>query len=196
MPSGPVPKRSSQRHRKGGTSFTPPDTAPGARDVVMPDPDPAWHPIALGWYMSLADSGQSFYYQPSDWAMAQYVAEAMSKNLNQGKFSSMLFANVISAAGNLMATEGDRRRLRLELTQAQEADGDSDTDRAIADLLTKFSPEPADDSTEQLSEADRRLARYSLGDDVSSPAERRAGWAAVRIHRTADRIHPLVVRDR
>jgi hypothetical protein len=59
-------------------------------------------------------------YQPSDWATARYVAEAMSKNLNQGQhFSSVLFSAVIAASGDLLATEGSRRRLRLDLDRAR-----------------------------------------------------------------------------
>ncbi len=51
-------------------------SAPGA--VAWPEPEDSWHRIAWDWYLSLGDSGQSQFYEPSDVATAQYVAEAMS----------------------------------------------------------------------------------------------------------------------
>jgi hypothetical protein len=83
--------------------------------VEIPEADPKWNPIALRWYEALGQSGQSDFYEPSDWAEAFYIAEVMHINLQQGKFSSMLFAAVGSASARLMTTEGDRRRLRVEL---------------------------------------------------------------------------------
>lgn len=111
---GPVPKRSDQRRRrnKPEVEIT---TAPGAAVVEVPPADPDWHPIAARWYESLAKSGQSRFYEPSDWAQARYVAEAMSRSLAGAKMSGQLFAAVVSASTSLLVTEGDRRRLRLEL---------------------------------------------------------------------------------
>lgn len=74
-----------------------------------------WHPIAADWYRSLSDSGQAVYFQPSDWAAARYVAEVMSRNLNAGRFSAQLFAACWSAMGELLTTEGARRRVRIEV---------------------------------------------------------------------------------
>lgn len=120
---GPVPKHTSQRRRRN-TDGGPVTSAPGAAEVTAPVADPNWHPLALQWYEALKASGQAQFYQPSDWATAMYVAEAMSINLRQGKFSAVLFASVMSAASNLLVTEGDRRRLRLELTAAEKEDPD------------------------------------------------------------------------
>lgn len=125
---GPVPKRSDQRRRRnnenGQRDVT---TAPGAPEVVMPEANPEWHPAAAGWFLSLADSGQSVFYEPSDWWEAYFIAEAMSRNLNQGaKFSSVLFGSIVSAMGELLTSEGSRRRVRLELERSGQTDEDED----------------------------------------------------------------------
>ncbi|MFQ6194864.1 hypothetical protein [Streptomyces sp. NPDC000405] len=88
-------------------------SAPGS--VIWPDPDPGWHPVASDWFTSLGASGQSQFYEPSDVAVARYVAEAMSRNLNNSRFSAQLFAAVSSAMTDLLTTEGARRRVRIEL---------------------------------------------------------------------------------
>ncbi|MFJ9671080.1 hypothetical protein ACIRP5_09880 [Streptomyces sp. NPDC101221] len=112
-------------------------TAPSANPdgAAAPPPEEDWHPIARRWYDSLVNSGQSFFFEPSDWAQAAYVAEAMSRNLNQGqRLSGQLFAAVISAASDLLTTEGSRRRLRIELSKAEAAEVDS----GIADLMAAY----------------------------------------------------------
>jgi hypothetical protein len=96
----------------------------------MPAADPEWHDTAKHWFESLAESGQSRFYEPSDWWTAYYVATAMSKSL-QGKMSSVMFAAVMSASAELMATEGSRRRLRLELDKNT---GDPDEAASVSAL--------------------------------------------------------------
>ena len=39
------------------------------------------HPAARRWFESLAESGQSAFYEPSDWATAYVLAETMSREL-------------------------------------------------------------------------------------------------------------------
>lgn len=114
----PIPKRSHEvmghrtraemAQRTDGQAF-------GAADVPVPDPDPTWHPVALQWYRGLAESGQAQFYEPSDWATAQYVAEMMHRHLSQAHLSAATMTAILSATTELMCTEGSRRRLRLEL---------------------------------------------------------------------------------
>lgn len=133
---GPVPKRDDQRRRRNAAEVET-ATAPSANPdgASAPEAEPDWHPIARRWYESLVNSGQSFFFEPSDWAQAAYVAEAMSRNLNQGqRLSGQLFASVISAASDLLTTEGSRRRLRIELSKAEAAEVDS----GIADLMAAY----------------------------------------------------------
>jgi hypothetical protein len=90
--------------------------APVAPAEGPPAASDEWHSVARDWYDALGRSGQSRYYEPSDWAVARYVAEAMSRNLCQGqRMSSQMFAAVMSAMSSLLTTEGDRRRARMEI---------------------------------------------------------------------------------
>ncbi len=127
---GPPPKRDAHRRRRGELALgKTADKATGAASVVKPEADPDWHPVASRWFDSLASSGQSAYYEPSDWATAFLVAESMSRELkpqpvvdSEGNVSFVSYppkgaslAAWLKAMTTLMVTEGDRRRLRLEL---------------------------------------------------------------------------------
>jgi len=127
---GPVPKRTEQRRRRN--QDVPVDRAPAAAPFERQPASSEWHEVARRWYDALADSGQAQFYEPSDWATAFYVAEAMSRNLDGGRFSAQLFAAVMAASTSLLATEGDRRRLRLELERAKPgADSASEADGVV-----------------------------------------------------------------
>lgn len=129
--SGPIPKRSDQRRRNNKPTVAI-DTAPGATNVEIPDADPDWIPAARRWYESLAESGQSVFYQPSDWATAWVWAELLNGVLDGGKPSAMMISAWASGATDLLVTEGSRRRMRLELAKAKA--GDPDLDSAVTDL--------------------------------------------------------------
>lgn len=129
-PRGPVPQRSDHRRRAN----KPPidiDTAPGASRVKAPEPLEGWHPIALAWYESLAVSGQSYWYQPSDWAEAVFLAEVMSEALLAGPINGPKLSAILSGSSRLMTTEGDRRRMRIELARPVE---DEDENAAVVAL--------------------------------------------------------------
>lgn len=113
--SGPVPKRSAERRRRNKEAGPIDSVEMPALEVEQPPADENWHPIALDWYRSLAESGQSRFYEPSDWQTARYVADAMSRNLDTTRFSAQLFAAIMSAMTELLTTEGARRRARMEI---------------------------------------------------------------------------------
>ena len=115
---GPVPKRTETRRRKNKPEGAELVKAPAGATVTWPAPDKDWHTIARDWYGSLQKSGQSQFYEQSDVAAAYYVAEAMSRNLDDGRFSAQLFQSVMSAMTDLLVTEGARRRARVELERA------------------------------------------------------------------------------
>jgi hypothetical protein len=131
---GPVPKRSNQRRRVNKDSE--PQTAPAGEAPSVPEPIESWHPIAKGWYESLAVSGQSAFYEASDWATAVLVAESISRELKPQVVGVMeetgepVFAVVpmkgaalsayLKAMSSLLVTEGDRRRAQLELQRGGE----------------------------------------------------------------------------
>ena len=124
---GPVPKRSEQRRRSN-----PVKVRKGAAGAVSEPPallDDAVDPIARQWYEALAASGQSRWYEPSDWAQAQLVVRAIDLFLETG--NAAVLRAVLSASSSLLVTEGDRRRLQIELTRGA---GDADEEAAVAAL--------------------------------------------------------------
>lgn len=150
---GPVPKRSDQRRRvnKPATPSGEVSTAPAAASVVVPDAAETWHPVASRWFESLKISGQRKFYEPSDWAMAYLIAESISRDLNPqfvgvtaGDQSEPIYEVIplkgaslsayLKAMGNLLATEGDRRRASIELHRGEVVDEDEEASvTAMAD---------------------------------------------------------------
>lgn len=115
---GPVPKRASQRRRRNKPA-TPIKQAPAAPEVKAPRVDGKWHPVAKRWYKSLGESGQSKFYEPSDWATAYVIAESMSREfLSPEPPKGASLAAWLKAMSSLLVTEGDRRRVQLELERA------------------------------------------------------------------------------
>lgn len=133
---GPIPKRSDQRVRRNEDPDLDKVTVPGA-DVRIPEPDDAWHPIATEWYESLSSSGQSMFFEPSDWAAARYVATVMTKNLEDERFNASLFSSVWSAMTDLLTTEGARRRVRVEIERS-ENESESQADVWVLDQFRRI----------------------------------------------------------
>lgn len=118
---GPVPNRESDlarpRSRKGSEEQ---ETKRGMmRPVRVPRADPDWHPAAKQLYESLKKSGQSDFYQQSDWAYAWALMDDFSYYKLAGKRSAQMAQTLYSALGNLLVTEGDRRRVRIELQEPE-----------------------------------------------------------------------------
>lgn len=116
---GPIPERSEARRRRNkddGPKLTQAPSGPPADLPDLPEPDPLWHSIARDWYLSLQESGQAAFYQPSDWAMARYAAELMSRGLSSERPPNGQYVSALdSVMARLLTTEGDRRRARIEL---------------------------------------------------------------------------------
>jgi hypothetical protein len=145
---GPIPKRDEERRRRNEPAGGPADKVEMtkvdlakriANEVEIPAADRDWHPVARLWYESLASSGQSVFYEPSDWALAMLLAESLSRDLKPQSIGITEDGDVIRAAvpfkgtslsaylkgmNALMVTEGDRRRLRIELQRAKALGGD------------------------------------------------------------------------
>lgn len=137
---GPIGKRSEERmgHRskEEKDSITQAPSGPPAELPNLPEPDGHWHDIATDWYMSLRESGQAVFYQPSDWAMARYAAELMSRLLSADKDkmpNGQAVAALDSVMARLLTTEGDRRRARIELERKPAAKTAPASVTAIAD---------------------------------------------------------------
>ncbi|MFF2100979.1 hypothetical protein [Streptomyces sp. NPDC058202] len=105
----------------------------------LPDADPLWHPIAADWYLSLRESGQAAFYQPSDWAVARYAADLMSKVLMSERGpNGQLVAALNSVMSSLLTTEGDRRRARMELERKPTGKQTPASVTAIADYRSSI----------------------------------------------------------
>ncbi|MGW7327490.1 phage terminase small subunit [Streptomyces sp. NPDC054840] len=140
---GPIGKRSEER--MGHRSKEEKDSivkAPSGPPVDLPDlpePDALWHPIATDWYLSLRDSGQAAFYQPSDWAMARYAAELMSRGLSEDRPpNGQYVAALNSVMASLLTTEGDRRRVRIELERKPAVKAVPASVTAIADYRSSI----------------------------------------------------------
>lgn len=127
---GPAPKRTDQRRRANKPEI-PVASAPASGKAEMPPPDDGWHPLARDMYASLKDSGQSAFFEPSDWQAARLAAEATSRLLYSDRFSAVLLAAVNSMWSGLLMTEADRRRLRIELEKPK---ADTAAAAAVTDL--------------------------------------------------------------
>lgn len=136
---GPVPKRTEQRRRRNKPE-TPTATAPTGSGVTeAPRADESWHPLAVEWFDSLGKSGQAVWYEASDWATARIWGDLLSRQLLMAKPSAVMIATWASAAGELLTTEGARRRLRVELDRAAAADPDADAaDATVTDLMSRL----------------------------------------------------------
>ena len=178
--SGPIPKRSEERRRrnKDGIELVKVDIDALVReDVEIPDipmtnvlrevvvtddgrlvwsetwleePVPAWEPLTISYWESFARSGQSIFYEPTDWMTAYMLMETLDRWLkpqevkvgqigsasgeNAGGSVAYLFEPrivpipggvlnaILKGLASLMATEGDRRKLRIELERKAATD--------------------------------------------------------------------------
>lgn len=133
---GPPPKREDQRRRRNKN----PDglttvTAAGGKRGELPRVSPHWHPLMKDWFRSLKESGQSQFYEASDWQTARLLAEVMSQELNSGEpVKASMLGEFNRAAASLMTTEGERRRLRVEL-QSPQADQDDET---VVSIMARY----------------------------------------------------------
>ena len=132
---GPVPKREAERRRRNKPD-TPTDHVEMTGTVEVPPPDQRWHKIARDLYESLSASGQSKFFEPSDWATAYLLAESLSRDLKPqvvgvvqttGKVvkaylpvKGASLSAYLKAFAALGMTEGDRRRLGMEIDRRPE----------------------------------------------------------------------------
>jgi hypothetical protein len=136
MARGPVPKRTEMRRRVNKPDV--PITKATAGRVVVPPSSDDWHPVARAWYESLALSGQSAFYEQSDWEQARVWTELLSHTLSSGKPSAMLVAAWSSGAAELLTTEGARRRARLELERDTSDSGEEHSSATVSDLTSRL----------------------------------------------------------
>lgn len=89
------------------------------RPTKAPNVKSDWHPNAKAWFKSLKNSGQSDYFQDSDWAMAVLCADYLTKWYEKPRAMDM--QNILTMMAKLGTTEADRRQLlRIELEMPAE----------------------------------------------------------------------------
>lgn len=178
--SGPPPKRAAERRRnnkdgietvqvsldeligqeveipaapmttKGYRWFENDDGRIEREEYELEEPVCAWEPIVVEFWDAFTRSGQSIFYEPTDWLSAYVLMETLDRWLkpqdvkvgqigsageeNSGGNISYIFepkivampAGVITAIykalGDLMAMEGPRRKLRIELERKKAID--------------------------------------------------------------------------
>lgn len=137
---GPAPKRADQRHGHRSEADQDAITKASAGEVEIPEPDKNWHPIAKRWFAGLAKSGQSVFYEQSDWDFAYLVAESLSRDLKPqvigmnpetGKpvratipLKGASLSAYLKAFTDLLMTETARRRAGVELERTGKGDSE------------------------------------------------------------------------
>jgi hypothetical protein len=134
--NGPIPKRSDERIRRNKPEVEVDHVEPIVDFVEVPDlgiSDP--HPLIKDFYESLKDSGQSRFYEPSDWQYARITLHFLDRLVKSSKPSGQMLATVNTALSNLMVSEGDRRRLRMEIDRGNAGVDDGSNVLNVADMF-------------------------------------------------------------
>ena len=125
--SGPVTK--GQTRRKG---------------IPIPEANPDWKPITRSWYNSLLLSGQSDFYEASDFATA--VAAAQAYDLFLRTYNAAILASFVRLSERLGVTIADRKRAHIELLDPDVTDEDEDAaDATVLSWQAKFDERNPDD---------------------------------------------------
>lgn len=117
---GPVPKRDEERIRRNAPDIET-DTVEVIGEVLVPElglDNP--HHLIVDLYESLKDSGQSKFYEPSDWEQARIVCHFLDGQVKSSKPSGQMLAVLHSMMTDLLISEGQRRRVRLEVVREQQ----------------------------------------------------------------------------
>lgn len=116
---GPLPKRSDERTRRNATNDTGIALKKGHQYSYKkwPEPDKNWEPRVKDWFAALGRSGMNKFYEQSDIAYAQIIADALDDwyKAPAGKRPAMKFDFAMKHMAPLGVTEGERRRMRIEL---------------------------------------------------------------------------------
>ena len=108
---GPLPKRSSERRRRNKVPGETVVQRTGA--VPVPAAPKDLHSIARRWYLSLKKSGQSDWFEPSDWAAALVLAQKLSSHFAADSFAIRLCA----LAARLIAGPEAKTEIAAELVE-------------------------------------------------------------------------------
>jgi hypothetical protein len=166
MPPGPPRKKDAERRRRnkdGVETVVVNVDELLAGEVEIPVADPDWEPLTKSFYDSFAKSGQSIWMEPTDWMTAYTLMETLDRWLKPqdvkvgesrpavqegGEVEYLFEQKIIPMPGNvmnsilkgltsLMATEGDRRRLRIELERQKRLDAAASDAGVVVDIVSR-----------------------------------------------------------
>lgn len=104
---------------------------PGSRD---------WHPIAKRLWKAAGESGQSIYYEASDWMILYSLMDDLTYYKNGAKRSGQMLQTIMSSLTTLLLTEGDRRRLQVELHKNEDVTAVTPGAEEVEKWLAQMSP--------------------------------------------------------
>lgn len=133
---GPVPKRSEDRHRRNSPEPSRIVVSGGA--APQPEGDPLWCPAAQRLWRAWGESGQSRFFQASDWAFAQFLCDELTYYLSFKRHNGQILAQIMSGLSSLLTTEGDRRRVQVELV-AEDPKAGSGSVEVMAEWKSRLS---------------------------------------------------------
>lgn len=113
---GPVPMRLTELSTHSHRAEKQVDTVEAHGEVPVPDLNiPDAHEIVEGMWEAAKTSAQKKYYEATDWQQLRLVLVFADKLLKSSRPSGQMLAVVHSMLGDLLTSEGSRRRLRIEV---------------------------------------------------------------------------------
>ena len=145
---GPIPKRNTERRRRNKPE-QPMNTVKIAGSVRVPAAGKDWHPRAKALWRAAKQSGQSQFYEPTDWQLLGYVCDLMTTLFRPGRLTLKLEALIRGVAAGEGLTKDERLYLEWMLAPVRPS---AQMVASMNSLLTSL----------LLSEGDRRRARLEL----------------------------------
>lgn len=90
--------------------------------VAPPNPNPEWGPAARALYDAALESGQSKYYEPTDWWMLLFTCREVDSYCNDKRPSAFNLQVLLQMFSQLLLTEAERRRVQVEIDRGPTED--------------------------------------------------------------------------
>lgn len=129
---GPVPKREESRQRRNKPERPVRHGKSGMTDAYRrPPANKYWSKLAKRIWRDLEKSGQSAYYEPSDWVAAYLLCDTVTAFQESDMKNGQMLASINALMTELLMTEGARRRAGVELSRktAEEREGEANIAR-------------------------------------------------------------------
>lgn len=112
-----------------------------AEEVEYSPPDPAkeWSEPNKRWYESVKLSAYSILYEPSDWETVWMLCQWRHSLENSPRLSAYALSALITSMGDLMITEGSRRRAKIEIQRSSLEDFEEQQQEKRAGIRKRLS---------------------------------------------------------